>query len=311
MTAVLSILVSVLMATTPLAPGDIEGQVRAGTRPDLAHATIQLLREQRVVEERLIGANGRFEFRNLSVGYYVIRVRVESYLEEEVSVFVRSANSREVLMIELRPITKIPESGAKTMSIADYQIPRAARREYEQGLEDRKRGQCAKAIPHLQKAIAAFDKYGAAFIELGNCFKETGDFGKAEESFQKAIEHTNTIFPWMSLADLYAARNRFADAQDVLRRSISKYPTEGDLHFAMARLYFDRGSLKEAEEAALQAHSMLHRMADVHLLLAKLYLSLEKYPALVTQLRTYLDENPRGPVADRVRKNLAELPENK
>jgi len=48
-------------------------------------------------------------------------------------------------------------------------------------------------------------------------------------------------------------------------------------------------------------------MADVHLMLAKVYLSLKKYPALIGQLRLYLDENPRGPAADRIRSNLKEI----
>ena len=78
----------------------------------------------------------------------------------------------------------------------------------------------------------------------------------------------------------------------------------------MAQIEFSRGRLKEAEEAALQAHQKKHRMADVHLLLAKVYLSLEKYPALIGQLRLYLEENPKGPLADRVRQNLKELNAN-
>ena len=51
-------------------------------------------------------------------------------------------------------------------------------------------------------------------------------------------------------------------------------------------------------------------MADVHLLLAKIYLSRTNHQALISQLRFYLEEDPRSPLADRVRKNLEQLGEN-
>ena len=111
----------------------------------------------------------------------------------------------------------------------------------------------------------------------------------------------------MNLADLYAGRERFAEARRVLEQSMAKYPTEGDLHFGMARIYFDQGQMVQAEAQALEAHSKIHRTADVHLLLSKIYLNLGRYPALLTQLETYLLENPTGPVADQVRKNLKDL----
>lgn len=304
----LRLVLFVLVTGVPLAASDIEGQVRAGSDV-VTRATVQLLRDRVPVEEHPIGSNGQFEFRNLNIGSYSVRVRAEGFLEEEVGVLLIRNNSRQVILIELRPLRPNTSSNgpATAVSVADYQIPRAARREFQQGYEDRKRGQCAKAIPHLQKAIAAFERYGDAFNELGHCLRQAEDLGKAEESFKKAIEYSDTIYPSMNLADLYEAQKRFGDAHEVLRQSMLKHPAEGDLHFAMARVHFDQGRLKEAAEAGLEAHSRVHRAADVHILLAKIYLSLQNYPAVESQLRLYLDENPKGPLAGQVRKSLADL----
>jgi tetratricopeptide (TPR) repeat protein len=303
--APLRIILFLMISALPLVASDIEGRVRAGA--DVKRATIQLLRDRIVVEEHFIGSDGRFEFHDLNRGSYVVRIRAEGYVDEEVAVDLLRRNSHEMLSIDLRLADNKSQGPAETISVIEYQIPRAAKREYEEGLQHRKRGQCQKALPHLQKAIAAFEKYGEAFNELGNCYIQMKEFGKAEDSFKKAVEYTSTIYPSMNLADLYASQERFVEALNVLRQSVAKHPSEGDLYFALALIHFDQGRMQEAEAAGLQAHEKIHRMADVHLVLAKVYLSMKKYPALISQLRLYLDENPRGPMADRVRKNLEEL----
>ncbi|HYR86391.1 MAG TPA: tetratricopeptide repeat protein [Terriglobia bacterium] len=303
--AVLRSILFMLIGAVPLVAGDIEGRIRAGS--DMRRAVIQLLRERIVVEEHFIGPDARFEFHDLNRGSYIVRVRADGYLEQEIAVDLIRRNSREMLSIDLRPAEVRPDGPADTISVIEFQIPHAAKRDYEEGLEHRKRGQCNKALPRLQSAIAAFDKYGEAFNELGNCYIQLKELGKAEEAFKKAIEYTSTIYPSMNLADLYVSQKRFVEARNVIRQCMLKHPAEGDLYFAMALIHFSQGQLTQTEEAGLQAHQKIHRMADVHLMLAKVYLALKNYPALVGQLRLYLDENPKGSVADRIRKNLREL----
>jgi len=172
-------------------------------------------------------------------------------------------------------------------------------------LKDRKAGNCDKAMPHLQKAIALAPKYGEAHNELGICLLKQNKLSEAEAAFRRATDLNATIYPSMNLADLYAKQKRFDEALRVLQKSMAANPTEGDLLFAVARIYFDQGDMRKAEFAGLEAHSRTHRTADVHLLLAKIYLSANNYPALTTQLETYLIENPTGPVPDEIRKTLA------
>ena len=119
-----------------------------------------------------------------------------------------------------------------------------------------------------------------------------------------------TIYPGINLADLYAGEKKFDQAQQVIEAVMQKNPTEGDLWFAMARIHFDQGQMNEAEAAGLAAHSRIHRTADVHLLLAKVYLALKDSPSVVAQLEIYLKENPKGPIADQVRKSLKSLPQH-
>src|SRR5207253_3476677 len=106
---------------------------------------------------------------------------------------IMGPNSREFVSITLHAVTIAPDSVADTISITEYQIPRAAKNEYEQGLHDRRRDGCTEALPHFQKALALYEKYSQALNELGSCFKEIGEFQKAEQLFRRAITYDSSI----------------------------------------------------------------------------------------------------------------------
>ena len=188
-------------------------------------------------------------------------------------------------------------------------IPRAARRELEAGMKDRKSGNCSQAIPHFQKAITLAPKYGESHNELGICLLKQDKLSEAEAEFRTAMELNATTDATINLADLYAKQKRFDEGLQVLQKSLTANPTEGDLFFALARIYLDQGDIRKAEYAALEAHSRIHRNADVHLLLAKIYLSSNNYPALSTQYETYLIENPAGTVPDEILKAVTKRPQ--
>jgi tetratricopeptide (TPR) repeat protein len=307
--AVRAILLCVLLPTSLLAV-DIDGEVRLGPRKGLPKpATVQLVLERIVVHEQFTGLDGRFEFRGVGPNRYLVRARYEDLPEVEVAVDVVSGTARYKVPITIPPPKVEDSSKPDAMSVDQLTLPKAAKREYEAGLKDRKAGNCDKAMFHLQKAIALAPKYGEAHNELGICLLKQNKVSEAETAFRTAIDLKATIYPSMNLADLYAKQKRFDDALQVLQKSLAGNPTEGDLFFAIARIYFDQGDMRKAEFAGLEAHSRIHRTADVHLLLAKIYVSTNNYPALTTQLETYLIENPTGPIPDEIRKSLAKRPQ--
>jgi tetratricopeptide (TPR) repeat protein len=287
---------------------DIDGEVRIGPRRGLPKpATVQLLRERQIVYEQFTDLDGRFEFPAVEPGRYVVRAVYEDLPEAEVTVELINGNSRHRVPITIRPPARAPVGKTQTIAVKQLTIPKAARKAYEDGLKSRKAGNCGKALPQLKKATELAPHYGDAQNELGNCLKAQGKLVEAEAAFKIAIQYDETIYPSINLADLYVTQKRFDEASVVIQRSLAKDPTEGDLFFAMARIYFDQGQIEKAEANALEAHSRLHRTPDVHLLLAKIYLERKNTGALITQLETYLIENPSGPVADQVRKNLKAL----
>ena len=287
---------------------DIDGEVRVGLRSGLAKpARVQLLREHQVVYEQFTGLDGRFEFHSVEPASYLVRAIYDNLPQTDVVVNVAGGNTRYRVPITIKPPKDGPVGKTQVVSVDQLLIPKDARKEYEEGLKDRKAGDCTKAATHLQKAVTKAPKFGEAFNELGICLKSQNDLAGSENAFKKAIELNATIYPSINLADLYAGQKRFAEARRIVDAARQKNPGEGDLLFALARIEFDQGHLKEAEAAGLEAHSRIHRTADVHLLLAKVYLASKNTPAVVGQMQAYLAENPNGPMADVVRKNLKGL----
>jgi tetratricopeptide (TPR) repeat protein len=266
-----------------------------------------LLRNGEVLAEQFTGLDGRFRFQSVPAGSYVIRVQYPGYKVEEVHLNFGESGLSSRVPVTLQPDEKTLMESGSIISFAEINIPGNAKRQFEEGLKKRRRGEYSKALPLLQKAVTLYPLYGEAFNEMGVCFKALGDLNAAENAFKQAIRYNSTVYPSVNLADLYAEQRRFNEAFEVIRKSSAAHPTEGDLFFALARIYFDQERLKEAESAGLEAHSRSHRAADVHLLLAKIYLLNKNYPALITQLDTYLEENPDGPAADQVRQTLRQL----
>jgi tetratricopeptide (TPR) repeat protein len=297
-----------LLFSSSVFGADIEGEVRTGARTGLQRAAfVQLLDGAIVVKETFTGLDGRFEFSGVPAKPYTIRVVYSGFSEHNVPVNPGNGNARTRVPITLKPAAAEALLSAEVVASDELNVPRAASREYEEGLQLRRKGDCAKALPHLQKAVSLYDRFGNAYDELGNCARQQGRLAEAETHFRKAIQHTSSISPSINLTNLLLSSKRFDDALEVIRAAIRFNPTDGDLFFALARVYSDQGKMREAEAAGLESHSRGHRLADVHLLLARIYLEARNYPALVTQLETYLIENPTGPAAAQARATLAQM----
>jgi len=283
---------------------DIQGEIVTGHRMDRP-ALVRLFSGQKAIQETLADSRGRFRFRKIDPGSYVIHVECDGYYGQDVT--VQMADSTHHVSITLQPAPDEPAFTSAFHPFRELDIPRQAKKEFALGMREQKGGQCARTMPHLQKAVAIYPRYGEAFNEIGRCYLQMDNLAAAEESFKKAVQFSSGISPAVNLAGLYVNQGRLDEAQELITRLLRKNPTEGELYAALTRIYFAKGRVHDAELAGLEAHSRGHESPDVHLILAKIYESQRNRAALITQLRTYLDENPRGRTADEVRRQLEDI----
>jgi tetratricopeptide (TPR) repeat protein len=284
---------------------DIQGEVVAGHDRIDQPILVRLFRGTAAIQETLADPRGRFKFRNVDRGSYVIRVECNGYRGPDLP--VAAADSTPHVTITLQRIPEDPALSPAFDPFRSLDIPSRAKKEFQLAVREQKRGQCATAMPHLQKAVTIYPRYGDAFTEIGRCNIQIENPGAAEEAFKKAVEFGSGVLPTVNLASLYVNRGRLDEAEKLIVPLLAKNPAEGELYAALTRIYYAEGRLHDAEIAGLEAHSRRHESPDVHLILAKIYETQQNRAALVTQLRTYLDESPPGPMADQVRKQLQDV----
>jgi tetratricopeptide (TPR) repeat protein len=297
-TALLS--VSALSAPSKI---DIEGEITTIHRMDRP-ALVRLFSGAALVQEILADSRGRFRFRKVDPGPYVIRVECDGYFGKDVQ--LQAADTNQHISIALQP-TADEAAPPAFDPFREFDIPGPAKKEFNLGVREQQIGQCPKAVPHFQKAVDIYPQYGEAFTELARCQLQKKDVAAAEESFKKAIQFTSDVYPAVNLATLYVSLGRVDEAQTLIVGLLPRNPTEGELYAVLTRIYFAKGDTRNAELAGLEAHSRGHRSPDVHLILASIYESQHKRAPLLTQLTTYLDEDPRGAKSDQVRKQLADI----
>jgi tetratricopeptide (TPR) repeat protein len=284
---------------------DIQGEVVADHGRIDQPVLVRLFSGTAVIQETLADPRGRFKFRNVDRGSYVIRVQCSGYHGPDVPLV--AADSTHHVTITLQRAPDDPALSPAFDPFRELSIPGRAKKELQLGLREQKRGGCVTAMPHFQKALAIYPRYGAAVTEIGRCNVLMENLAAAEESFKKAIEFGSGVQPAVNLANFYVNQKRLDEAEKLITPLLRQNPAEGELYAALTRIYFSRGRFHDAEIAGLEAHSRGHESPDVHLILAKIYESQQNRAALITQLRIYLDESPRGTMAEKVRMQLQDL----
>jgi tetratricopeptide (TPR) repeat protein len=275
-----------------------------------------------VVAGTYTDASGRFEFRGIPNGNYLLHLRKEGYQEVNLRMEVfsrRSTTFRQDLFLE--PVLPPPGRGNAARSHRDpsgpavsvarlsQSIPKKAAKEFERALSKAKSGQTEQAIQHLQKAIELFPNYYQARNNLGAQYIKLARYDEALPHLLKAvaIDPTGTL-PYINLGDLYSQKKEFHKAIDVLNKAIQLDPTAAVGHYRLGQVYYEIGALDEAEKRFRKACEMEPKqMADARLNLANIYLKQKDYSKVVTELEIYLAENSDSQFAPQARKMLEQL----
>jgi tetratricopeptide (TPR) repeat protein len=299
------VLISVVFSALAAQKVDIQGEVVTSNRIGTP-IVVRLLKGTTPIQQMLTDDRGKFKFRKVDPGSYVIRAECDGFYSQDVPVVV--SDSTHPITISLEPVQEDPTRTSSFNPFREFEIPPQAKKEFEAARREQKGPPCEKAMPHLQKAVAIYPRYGEAFTEIARCQLLMNNPAAAEEAFKKAVQFTGgEIYPSVNLATLYVNQGRLDEAQEIITRLLPKNQGQGELYAALARIYFAKGRIHDAEVAGLEAHAKGHQSPDVHLILAKIYEDQHKRAALMTQLLTYLDENPRGSKSDEVRKQLRDL----
>jgi len=272
---------------------DQSGQAVAGVRLTVIDENYQ------IVQSSFIDGAGRFRVSGLRMGKYTVRVETPGTLYEEQSQQIELQSLRrnggdETIPMEFRLRHKTGgEPATRGGSVFAQDVPKAARTEYDRGVNQLRGNQTEAAIASFQKAIAIFPDYFDALESLGVEYTKDGQYESAVESLSHAIKLNNRApKSHYAIGVAYLNLHRFPDAIEWLGKSAQLDPNSANTQMMLGLAYGNGGSLDKSEAAfkkALQIGGPA--AAEAHFYLAGLFNKQGKYRDARQELELFLRES--------------------
>jgi tetratricopeptide (TPR) repeat protein len=287
-----------------------------GTLPDQRIRVTLELNTGGIAAETFSDSVGNFEFRSLPSNSYRVTVPSDNRTYETTQDTVEAyGNFARTFMVQIY----LREKGAerqltreKLLSAGDMQeVPKAARKPYDQGLKLVKDRKYEEAAAQFQQAIKIFPEYLLALNKLGEQYLALKKVDDARASFERALA-INPKFPvaQINLAMLLCRTNQYQEAiehVEAATRLDDSFPM-AHMTLGIALMNNDPPDLDRAEKELLRAREMGGLdLAYAHIYLYNICLKRQAWNAGADHLEAYLKEAPQAPNAPAIRDTLTKL----
>ena len=266
---------------------------------------------------------GNFEFRSLPSNNYKIVVPSDGFTYEaaqenvEVSGSISRTFTAQIYLREKPSNTN--SSKDKMISAAEFaqDVPKAAKKSYEQGLKKVKEGKHSDAEIQFQDAIKAYPEYVLALNKLGECYIAEEKLPEAQAEFEKAIAISSKYpISYINLGILMTRFKRYDAAIEHLDAALRLNES-----FPMAHLYLgiawlektpqDLSSLEKSEKSFSKALALGGKdLANAHKYLFNIYIRRKQMDKAAAELEAYLEALPNAPDAAAIKQMLEKVKAN-
>ncbi len=263
------------------------------------------------ISETFSDSVGNFEFRGLANSTYRVTVPTDNYTyetgQETVEIFGSFSRTANV-QIYLKEKNRGPSftTTEKLLSPADIQeVPKEAKKAYEQGLKLARDSKPDKASVKFQEALQLFPEYLLALNKLGEQMVSLNKPDLAQANFERAIVISPKFaLPYINFGMLMINQKRYDEAISALETGNAlddTYPV-GHLNLGLALMARNAPDLDRAEKELNRAVTIGKKdFAYVRKLIFNLNLRRQKYDKAAAQLEAYLKEVPDAPDSQDVR----------
>jgi Flp pilus assembly protein TadD len=256
---------------------------------------------------------GRFAIPGVGDGTYTLEVQSEDGLYETVSQEVRIIyGAHPMLVINLREkpgTTQKSNTNVVSAEELDQQVPDAARKEYEKGVQASEKGKIEDAIERFKKAIAISPDYLMARNNLGVQYLKLGQWADAAQQFEAAIAiNSKALNPRQNLGIALIQQKKYAQAIEHLNQAISIDSSSPTAHLYLGIASLGVDSIDQAERELSTALSTGgEAFSNAHFYLGLVYLKKGERESAIRALNAYLEKLPKGEKAPRARQLLEGL----
>jgi tetratricopeptide (TPR) repeat protein len=295
----------------------IVGTVSLPNGNPAAHVIVRISALSGMTREINTDAQGRYEFIGLPAGRYRMTVvnpeDPDQFIDPVDADTSRSAGNRLLIYLYLRTSPSSAKSGSKpgvvTLAEASQQIPKDARKAYEDAVRLKRDNKADKALASVNRAIEIYPEYFQALAERGELRITKGQIAEAAEDFDRALKLNENYGPALRGAGYCKLeQQKFSEAIRYFEQAISTEPRVARTHLflGIANLALDqREPARKALQQALKIDA--DQAVTAHVYLADLYAREEHYREAADELRAYLEARPTAPNAARLKAKEADL----
>lgn len=303
----------------------IGGHVSTADRRPVDQVYVELLNDfgQTISRTRTDGS-GRFEFRGLSQGVYLVTVLTHgtNYVSQtqriEIINFGRTVGGSTItsgsqyVPVDFLLRTEARESPSGTPGTVFAQpVPDEARRAYEQAVSDLDRSRNDEGLAGLRRAIELFPDYFLALERLGTEYVRREHYEAARIILTQAVRinsRAHQSLYWLGIAQHRLRQT--AEAIESLTRALTQVPNSVNTHMWLGIVYRVNGNSELAERHLKRAKELgNNRVPDAHWQLALLYNTLRRYREAADELELFLRAQPDSRDAEQIRRLIAQLRE--
>jgi tetratricopeptide (TPR) repeat protein len=251
------------------------------------------------------------DFNNVPAGNYHLEVSVHGVdVPGMETVEVEGRSMQEIRVSVPRAPAAESKAGSNSMiSIAQLNIPAAARKEFDAGTASMTKENWKKAADYLNKAVSIYPQYAEAYNNLAVTDAHLGDRNAERIALQKAIAVNDRFAPaYVNLARMDIVDRNYVDAESRLNLAGAIDPNDGMTLVLLSSMQFVNRHYDLAIATARKAHmNSQNPHALAHHVAAQALRAEGKDREALYELQIFLQEESTGPRADAVRKEMATL----
>jgi tetratricopeptide (TPR) repeat protein len=262
-----------------------------------------------MVQTQPANPGGKFELTDLHKQPYRLTVTAEGFQTLQQDLDLSFSATRVFINLFLTPVGESKSKKAAPSALTDQQAPRKAREECAKGVQALSKEEYSQARAHFERAIAKYPCYARAQTQLAITLIDLSDPTSAESAVRKSIECEPGFYEaHLVLGQLLNMQKRFNESEPVLREGARLAPGSWQFHYQLGVADLGLGENAKAEQEYQKVLSLNPTPpADYYVKVADVYLAEKAYDKAYAEMQAYLQADPGGRFADKIRRIIQEM----
>jgi tetratricopeptide (TPR) repeat protein len=221
------------------------------------------------------------------------------YQSSAISLAGQSSGVTSVGTITLSAISTDKNSSEEfTVSVASLSAPPNAKKNFDKGQEQAKKGKWAAATDYFRRAVQAYPRYALAWLELGRVQMQQKNIVDAQQSFQQAANQDSRLLPaYVELAKLQADQKQWKALAETTGKMVQLAPDASAMFwFLDSAANYNLHEFTRAESSAARGLRLDkgHRFPQLEYLYGLILGTRQDYRSAVQHIASYLQLAPRA-----------------